>query len=43
MEQSAARADEFCTSEVTIDEVEERSGLDIIPSLASYKESSVEG
>ena len=43
MEQSAARTDEFCATEVTIDEVEERSGLDIMPSLASYKESSVEG
>jgi len=43
MEQSAERSDDFCTSEVTIDEIEERSGLDIMPSLASYKESSVEG
>ena len=43
MEQTAARADDFCTTEVTVDEVESRSGLDIMPSLASYKESSVEG
>lgn len=43
MEQDASRSDEFCSTEVTINEVESRSGLDIMPSLASYKESSVEG
>ncbi|MDN2663049.1 DNA/RNA non-specific endonuclease [Psychromonas sp. 14N.309.X.WAT.B.A12] len=42
MEQNAQRADDFCTTEVTVDEVESRSGLDIMPSLAAYKESSVE-
>tara|TARA_R110001606_G_C15400259_1_gene652790 strand:- start:7621 stop:8385 length:765 start_codon:yes stop_codon:yes gene_type:complete len=43
MEQNANRADDFCSTEVTVDEVESRSGLNIMPSLASYKESSVEG
>lgn len=43
MEQTASRSDDFCDVEVTVDEVEARSGLNIMPSLASYKESSVEG
>lgn len=43
MEQSQSRSDDFCDTEVTVDEVESRAGLDIMPSLASYKESAVEG
>jgi endonuclease G len=43
MEQNAARADDFCATEVTVNEVELRSGLNIMPSLPSYKESAVEG
>lgn len=43
MEQNASRSDDFCDSEVTVDEAESRSGLDIMPSLAWYKESAVEG
>ncbi|MDP5032230.1 MAG: DNA/RNA non-specific endonuclease [Paraglaciecola sp.] len=43
MEQNAARSDDFCDAEVTINSVESRSGLNIMPSLPSYKESAVEG
>ncbi len=43
MEQDASRSSNYCAYEVTVDEVESRSGLDIMPSLASYKESAVEG
>jgi len=42
MEQDADRSDDFCETEVTVDEVESRAGLDLMPSLASYKESAVE-
>ncbi|WP_115718484.1 DNA/RNA non-specific endonuclease [Gallaecimonas mangrovi] len=43
MEQDSGRADDYCAKEVTVDEVESRSGLNIMPELASYKESAVEG
>lgn len=43
MEQDASRSSDYCSFEVTVDEVESRSGLNIMPSLASYKESAVEG
>ncbi|GFD88297.1 endonuclease [Tenacibaculum sp. KUL152] len=43
MEQNASRNDNFCATEVTVNEVESRSGLNIMPSLPSYKESAVEG
>ncbi len=43
MEQSTSRSSNYCTKQVTIDEVESRSGLNIMPSLPSYKESAVEG
>ncbi|AXR06881.1 DNA/RNA non-specific endonuclease [Salinimonas sediminis] len=41
--QSASRSDNFCTTEVTIDEIEQRSGLNIMPLLPAYKEPAVEG
>jgi len=43
LEQDAERGDDFCANEVPIDEVESRSGLDIMPSLESYRASEVEG
>lgn len=43
MEQDAYRTDNFCSSEVTVNEVESRSGLNIMPQLPWYKESPVEG
>lgn len=43
LEQDAERSDNFCATEVPIDEVESRSGLDIMPSLESYRESAIEG
>ena len=43
LEQDAERGDDFCANEVPIDEVESRSGLDIMPSLASYRASAIEG
>lgn len=43
MDQYASRNDNFCDSEVTVDEVEQRTGLDIMPNLPSYKRSAVEG
>lgn len=42
MEQSAARSDDHCNYELSVDEVEARSGLNIMPSLPSYKENAVE-
>ena len=42
MGQDADRRDDYCDTEVTVDEVESRSGLDLMPSLASYKENIVE-
>ncbi|QPG06809.1 DNA/RNA non-specific endonuclease [Salinimonas marina] len=43
LEQSASRSDNFCAAEVAIDQVEQRSGLNIMPALPAYKEPSVEG
>ena len=43
MQQDTARGADYCSTEVTVNEVESRSGLNIMPSLASYKESAVEG
>ena len=43
MEQNLSRSASFCPREVTINEVESRSGLNIMPSLPSYKEPAVEG
>lgn len=42
MEQTSGRNDNFCNKEVTIDEVELRSGLNIMPSLSSGTQSAVE-
>lgn len=43
MEQNSSRYDNYCYREVTVNEVESRSGLNIMPSLPSYKEYPVEG
>jgi endonuclease G len=43
MYQDAGRNDDFCDSEVTIDEVESRSGINVMPNLSSSVESGVEG
>ncbi|WP_456295744.1 DNA/RNA non-specific endonuclease [Vibrio sp. AK197] len=43
MEQDTSRSSSYCSFEVTVDEVESRSGLNIMPSLESYKEGAVEG
>lgn len=42
MEQNAGRRDNFCQTEVTIDEIERRSGFNFFPSMPGYKESAVE-
>ncbi len=43
MSQSSSRSLNFCSTEVTVNEVEQRTGLNFFPSLPGYKESSVEG
>ncbi|KKO45464.1 endonuclease [Arsukibacterium ikkense] len=43
MEQNLARAASFCPREVTINQVEARTGLNIMPTLPAYKEPAVEG
>lgn len=43
MEQTSGRSDNYCAKEVTIDEVEQRSGLNIMPGLPGYKQYPVEG
>ncbi|WP_269745886.1 DNA/RNA non-specific endonuclease [Alteromonas mediterranea] len=43
MQQNASRRDDYCTTEVTVDEVEAHTGLDIMPILPVESESSVEG
>lgn len=43
MQQNASRRDGYCFTEVTVDEVEARTGLDIMPILPVESESSVEG
>lgn len=43
MEQNSGRSDNYCYKEVTVNEVESRAGLNILPTLPSYKESAVEG
>ena len=43
MEQNLSRSASFCPREVTINQVESRAGLNIMPSLPSYKEPAVEG
>ena len=42
MEQNSARADNYCMKEVTIDNVESRSGLNIFPAMTGSKEYAVE-
>ena len=42
MQQNSARADNFCSKEVTIDEVEMRAGINIMPSLSSTIQAPVE-
>ena len=43
MDQNSSRSSSHCVKEVTINEVESRSGLNIMPSLPGYKETAVEG
>jgi endonuclease G len=43
MEQGAGRSDDYCAAEVSVNEVESRSGLNVMPTLASSDESDVEG
>ncbi|WP_336916402.1 DNA/RNA non-specific endonuclease [Vibrio cholerae] len=42
MEQNLARSASFCANEVTINEVESRTGLNIMPSLSSLDELALE-
>ncbi|MGB0894991.1 MAG: DNA/RNA non-specific endonuclease [Parashewanella sp.] len=43
MEQTSGRRDNFCQKEVTIDEVEYRTGLNLFPNLPANQEADVEG
>ena len=43
MEQDSRRSDNYCAKEVTVNEVESRTGLNIMPSMPGYKEYPVEG
>lgn len=43
MEQTAGRRDDYCKTEVTVDEVESRSGINVMPDLSIDEESEVEG
>jgi endonuclease G, mitochondrial len=43
MEQNLSRSANYCSFEVTVNEVEARTGLNIMPSLPAYKEPAVEG
>jgi endonuclease G, mitochondrial len=42
MEQDSARADNFCNKEVTIDEVEMRAGINVMPTLSTSIQTQVE-
>lgn len=42
MQQSSGRNDNYCSKEVTIDEVEMRTGLNFMPTLSAYKQNAVE-
>lgn len=43
MEQTSPRSLNYCSTEVTVDEVESRSGLNFLPSMPWWKEGAVEG
>lgn len=43
MQQNASRRDDYCATQVTIDEVEARTGLDIMPVLPDESEEIIEG
>ena len=43
LDQNASRRDNFCAFEVAVDQVETRSGFNIMPQLPAYKEPAVEG
>lgn len=43
MEQNSVRSSSHCSKEVTINEIESRSGLNLMPNLPWYKETAVEG
>lgn len=42
MDQNSGRSDNFCLKEVTIDEVELRTGLNFIPTLATTTQNAIE-
>ncbi|MGI9283628.1 MAG: DNA/RNA non-specific endonuclease [Endozoicomonas sp.] len=42
MEQTAGRRDNYCRTEVAIDEIEHRTSLNFFPGLPVYKENAVE-
>ncbi|GAB3011827.1 DNA/RNA non-specific endonuclease [Bowmanella dokdonensis] len=43
LHQNASRQDSFCYAQVTVDEVETRSGLNLLPTLPPELEAAVEG
>lgn len=43
MEQTAGRYDDYCDTEVTVNEAEQRSGIDMMPELSAVDEPEVEG
>lgn len=43
MDQSLSRSASYCPYEVTINEVEARTGLNLMPAMPAYKEPAVEG
>ncbi|MBE0383268.1 endonuclease G, mitochondrial [Pseudoalteromonas carrageenovora IAM 12662] len=42
MEQSASRSDNFCNTEVSIDEVESRAGINVMPNLSYNNSQAIE-
>ena len=42
MEQTASRSDNFCNTEVSIDEVESRSGINVMPNLSYNSAQTIE-
>jgi endonuclease G len=42
MDQNSGRSDNFCLKEVTIDEVELRTGLNLMPTLTTTTQNAIE-
>ena len=42
MQQSAGRRDNFCNTQVSIDEVESRTGINVLPNLTSNQAQTIE-